>query len=122
MLILIGIQWNMPLVMLGMWHGPSHWTEPFVLFGVFHSVSQWAAPLYVLGLVSGYRYRLVMKGNLTTNRFMFGIECREPGCVWATPITDQPGPAYLRQEIHHKAKGHMSYELVTAKSTQLEVI
>jgi hypothetical protein len=122
MLILIGIQWNMPLVMLGMWHGPSHWTEPFILFGIFHSVSQIWAPLYVLGLASGYRYRIALKGNLTTNRFMFGVECREPECRWATPISDQPGPAYTRQEIHHKATGHQSYELFTAKSTQLEVI
>ena len=122
MVILFGIPWQLPFVMLGVAHGPSHWMAPLILLGLVHGGSQWLVPLYFMALLSGIRYRLVRKGNLHTSRFMYGVECCEPGCWWATPICDDPAAAYVREEIHTKATGHQSYELISARATQLEVI
>lgn len=122
MVILFGIPWQFSTLMLGINHGPSNWEAGFILLGLMHSNAHWLVPLYFMGLLSGFRYRLVLKGNLRTSHFMFGVECKVKGCLWATPICEEPGQAYAREEIHTKATGHFSYSLIAARETQLEVI
>lgn len=119
MVILFGVPSQVSAMLLGL-HGPVAWRMPFILFGFLHG--NLFVPLWFLACFSGIRWRQVLKGNLRTSEYSFGVECKVRGCLWATPICPEPEQAYRREEIHTKATGHKHYAMIAARETQLEVI
>lgn len=119
LVILFGVPWQFSAMLLGL-HGPTAWRAPFILFGFVHG--SMFVPLYFFALVTGIRPRLARKPNYRTTDWLYGVECKHRGCLWATPVCREKEEAYLREEIHTKTTGHQHYSLISAIETQLEVI
>jgi hypothetical protein len=124
LVILLGVSWQVPMILLGLYHGPSHLT-PFIFIRSAHPVF---ASLYLMALLSGIRKRpyRVTGGTVytlvdrTPADMTYGVECQQ--CDWATPICAEPEQADMREAIHTRATGHGKYSDLTTWERQRRVI
>lgn len=119
MLILFGVPWQVSTQVLGI-TSPHAWRDPFLLLDFLRGSI--FVPLHFLALLSGVRRLAVRKPNFRTTDWLYGVECKQSGCLWATPVCREKEEAYRREEIHTKVTGHLHYSLISAIETQLEVI